>query len=469
MMNRPDNFKKYTELRSEYPVFVYESYSIELINNEIIIRFAFNLNNQFQFFPETRISVRSGISDIFFNKGGKLSDLNIFAFNIGMIELISYWKAACSPKVIVRPHLLDQGQIDFWKKIYFNGLGEFFYLNGIDNPDEDTFMEIVSEGTPVVCPEFDLDDSSALVPIGGGKDSVVTLELLRSHQIDILPLILNPRGATIACIEAAGFTPDTIFHITRTIHPQLLELNSKGFLNGHTPFSALLGFNTILASVLSGRRHIALSNESSANESTVEGSSINHQYSKSFEFEQDFRNYVEKYISPKPNYFSFLRPLSELQIADLFSQYKNYHAVFRSCNAGSKTDSWCGNCPKCLFTYTILSPFLGQDRLKTIFGKDLFSDKALTPFLRQLAGIESIKPFECVGTVDEVNASLLRTIESMNSRELPFLLDYYYHSSAYTPLASGQFKALLSAFETEHYLEPRFERILKESLLWLSK
>jgi len=463
-MNRPDNFKKYIDLRAEYLVFVYESYDIQLINNEIIIRFSFNLNDRYWFYPETRISVRPGISDLFFSRGGQLSDLNIFAFNIGMIELISYWKAACSPKVIVRPHALDPEQISFWKKIYFNGLGEFFYLNGIDNPDEASFMEIISEGSPVIWPDFDLDDSQALVPIGGGKDSVVTLELLRHNGIDILPLIMNPRGATLECIKAAGFTPENIFIIKRTIHPLLLELNEKGFLNGHTPFSAMLGFNTILAAVLSGRKHIALSNESSANESTVEGSSINHQYSKSFEFEEDFRNYVRQYISPKPNYFSFLRPVSELQIAELFSQYGNYHDVFRSCNVGSKTDSWCGNCPKCLFTYTILSPFLSQERLTGIFGKNLFSDLGLKHYLRELTGIEEVKPFECVGTVDEVNASLQQTIASMDIKNLPLLLDYYQRSTAFKVLSPEQFKMMLTAFEPEHNLEPRFELILKNAL-----
>jgi hypothetical protein len=468
-MLQPDNFKKYTELRSEHPVFIYESYSLKLINNEIIITFTFNLNNSYWFYPETCISVRPGTSDQFFNKGGQLSDLSIFAFNIGMIELVSYWKAACSPKVIVKPHSLDEEQIRWWKKIYFNGLGEFFYLNGILNPDEDKFMEIVSAGTPVECPEFELNDEAALVPIGGGKDSVVTLELLRRNQIDILPLILNPRGATLECIKAAGFTPDTIFKITRTIHPQLLALNQKGFLNGHTPFSAMLGFNTILAAVLSGRKHIALSNESSANESTVEGSSINHQYSKSFEFEQDFRDYVSRYISPKPNYFSFLRPLSELQIADLFSQYENYHPVFKSCNAGSKTDSWCGNCPKCLFTYTILSPFIDQEKLTAIFGKNLFTDESLKRYLRQLTGIESVKPFECVGTVDEVNASLQQIIALSENQKLPLLLNYYRSSTAYHSLAPGQFKNLLTAFVAEHNLEPRFETIIKNALTWLSK
>jgi UDP-N-acetyl-alpha-D-muramoyl-L-alanyl-L-glutamate epimerase len=463
-MNHPDNFKKFIDLRAEYPIFVYDSYSIELIDNEIVIRFAFNLNNRYWFYPETRISVRPGISDLFFQRGGKLSDLNIFAFNIGMIELISYWKAASSPKVLIKPHALDQRQIAFWKKIYFNGLGEFFYLNGIMHPDEESFMEIIAEGPPVTCPEFDLNASSALVPIGGGKDSVVTLELLRRGGIDCLPLILNPRGATLSCIKAAGYTEKEIFIIKRTIHPLLLELNEKGFLNGHTPFSAMLGFNTILAAVLSGRKHIALSNESSANESTVEGSSINHQYSKSFEFEEDFRNYVRQYISPKPNYFSFLRPVSELQIAELFSRFDNYHDVFRSCNVGSKTDSWCGSCPKCLFTYTILSPFLSRERLKEIFGKELFSDLTLKHYLEERTGMVNVKPFECVGTIDEVNASLQQTIALSDKTDLPSLLDYYYHSSTYSSLDPSQFKKLLLDFEIEHNLEPRFESILKKAL-----
>ena len=231
----------------------------------------------------------------------------------------------------------------------------------------------------------------------------------------------------------------------------------------------MLGFNTILASVLSGRRNIALSNESSANEATVEGSSINHQYSKSFEFEQDFRAYVHQFISPKPNYFSFLRPLSELQIAAFFSRFEAYHNVFKSCNAGSKTDIWCGNCPKCLFTFIILSPFLGEKRLSEIFGKDLFKDTSLTPYLRQLTGMDNVKPFECVGTIDEVNASLQQTIALNPAETRTGILSYYLESSNYQALHQHQFAMLLKEFVPEHNLEPQFEQIIKNALSWLSK
>lgn len=72
---------------------------------------------------------------------------------------------------------------------------------------------------------------------------------------------------------------------------------------------------------------MALSNESSANESTVKGSTVNHQYSKSFKFEEDFHRYEAEYLPGSAYYFSMLRPLSEFQIARFFAQQKQYHAI----------------------------------------------------------------------------------------------------------------------------------------------
>ena len=142
------------------------------------------------------------------------------------------------------------------------------------------------------------------------------------------------------------------------------------------------------------------------NEPTVPNSEINHQYSKSVEFENDFRSYVNDYISSDIQYFSFLRPINEVQIARFFARNKDYYNVFKSCNVGSKTDSWCGKCPKCLFTWIIMSPFIPENKLIGIFGKDLLKDNELLPVLRQLKGDVEVKPFECVGTVEEVNACL---------------------------------------------------------------
>lgn len=399
------NQKKYNTYRLTFGEMVYESYSYTVDTEGMRMEFAFRLNDKIVYRPTASIPRRSFLD---FDQPKELMDTLVF--NIGMIELVSYWKSFCPKVVKVLPHSLDETQIDFWKKIYFNGLGEFFYTNGIHATIED-FMTIEAGGRRSVVSGRWSDgrgqqsEVNYLVPIGGGKDSVVSLELLR--ECGVRPLIMNPRGATTLCAERGGFTQEETLVINRRIDPLLLEMNAKGCLNGHTPFSAMLAFYTLLAATLSGVRNVALSNENSANESTVSGSSVNHQYSKSLEFENDFRSYAAKYVTPRVNYFSFLRPLSELQIAKLFSREEKYYDVFKSCNAGSKQDVWCGECAKCLFAYIILSPFIAPEKLNAIFGKSMLDDCGLRGYFEQLTGHTESKPFECVGTISEVNTALV--------------------------------------------------------------
>lgn len=417
--------RAFTTFRMMFPEFAFDSYHYEVTGEGFSMRFRFSLNDKIVFEPTAFIPNRVFLS---FDQPKALLDKLVF--HIGMIELISYWKACCPPKVLIRcaPEGFDLTPevVAFWKKLYWNGLGEFFYVNSI-NTTYDAFlnMEIVGRQGGGACSMQPMQEGY-LVPIGGGKDSVVTLEALRQAGCRVRPLIMNPRGATTLCAERGGFAMDEVLEIRRTIHPQLLDLNKKGCLNGHTPFSAMLAFHTLLASLFSGVRNIALSNESSANESTVVGSDVNHQYSKSLEFEDDFRNYVQQQMFPHqehPNYFSFLRPLSELQIAMLFAKEPKYFDVFKSCNKGSKQDIWCGNCPKCLFAYIILSPFIEPDMMCRIFGKNLLDDEGMGLYFRQLIGEEETKPFECVGTISEVRMALAMTRQRWyQDRDLPLLL-----------------------------------------------
>lgn len=416
-----NNSKKYAELRERYPEFLYEAFHHEWTAEGLRLWFDFRMGDVV-FLPEALIEARPFLScDV------PPQELDRMVFDIGMIELISYWKCACPPTVKVLCGALTDEQTAFWRKLYWNGLGEFFYTNGIAESQEG-FLQVESEKWKVesVSAAANLStlhsplSTSYLVPIGGGKDSVVTLELLRRAGKTIRPLIMNPRGATRECARVAGFPLEEVLVIRRKIDPTLLDLNAKGYLNGHTPFSAMLAFYTRLASALSGIPNVALSNESSANESTVLGTSVNHQYSKSLEFEDDFRNYVNEAASF--NYFSFLRPLSELQIAMLFSRFTAYHDVFRSCNVGSKEDIWCGHCAKCLFAYIILSPFIAPERLNAIFGKSMLDDTTLDLEFRQLLGLAETKPFECVGTVSEVRQALRMAVERWYKDRLPKLV-----------------------------------------------
>jgi len=349
-----------------------------------------------------------------------------------MIELVSYWKATCSPTIIVKPGILNNYQIEWWKHIYYHGLGEFFYLNGI-NISSTEFLSFTTFNDKPFKPVVLRGTKGVIVPVGGGKDSAVTLHLSLDMGDMTVPFLMNPRPAMTDSLEAEGDRFRSPVIVERIIDPLLLELNSRGYLNGHTPFSALLAFYTLLAGYITGITSIRLSNESSANEPTIPGTSINHQYSKSFDFERRFRDYTGKIISPDFNYHSFLRPLNELQIAALFSGFKQFHAVFRSCNVGSKTNIWCGKCSKCLFTTIILAPYLPAETVRNIFNKDLFDDPELIPMIRELSGMDDIKPFECVGTINEVRLALSEIIRKFNGRQLPVLLKVFRESDYYIP------------------------------------
>ncbi|MCX6286548.1 MAG: hypothetical protein NTY96_05490 [Bacteroidetes bacterium] len=456
-MPKSSNQDQLDKLSAEFPFFIYEEFTFSLEPGGLNAKFHFNLGDRFHFYPTLFIPRKNWA----FTDGVLNPLLPSLVFHIGMIELISYWKAACPAKLIIKPAGFTREQKQWWKKLYFFGLGEFFYMNSIST-DEQSFMEIEAVGkvfSSLATPDM---NAGVVVPVGGGKDSAVTLDLLKA-SFDTLPLVLNSRGATSAVIEASEIISGKALLITRSIDPLLLELNAQGFLNGHTPFSALLAFISVTAAQLTGRKYIVLSNESSANEATIPGTSINHQYSKSLEFENDFRSYVSKYITRNIEYFSFLRPLNELQIAWLFSRLPAYHRVFRSCNAGSKTDTWCGKCPKCLFTFIILSPFMGIERLTWVFGKNLLDEPGLAETLRQFTGAAKEKPFDCIGTIEEVNLALCEITRLQQDKELPALLQNYRNSSEYKIYSKSEFRSSLKSYMPNN-LPDTFTNILKTAL-----
>lgn len=336
-------------------------------------------------------------------------DWDNLLFQIGLVESISYWKLACPEIIEVQCGYLSPAQQAFWRKLVYKGLGEFIYLNKLHLEtingaplSADNLVVITSSG-PVFEP-VKVVGRGNLIPVGGGKDSVVTLEVLRDQRADNLPVVMSASQAAYDCIEVAGY--DNYLEIKRQLDPQVVELNRAGFLNGHVPFSAILAFIITLGAVLTGKQYIVLSNESSANEPSVPGTDFNHQYSKSWEFEADFRAYLKQFVVEGVEYFSLLRPLEELEITALFSHYSQYHPVFRSCNVGKKTNSWCGHCPKCLFVFIMLAAFLDYRQVVAIFGRDVLDDINLLKEFRELIGLEETKPFECVGTVSEVRRAM---------------------------------------------------------------
>lgn len=415
MSHQNSNQQIYSKLILQYPIFHFDTYTYHFSDSDLVMQFFFH-TEELNFSPKIRVQFGDYLKNELSNHY-----LEGIIFNIGMIELISYWKCVASPLLFVHPFKLSQNEVDWWKKLYYKGLGEYFYQNKLDVSLDQfldfTFSDQAPSSSQLSYPVMK-PSNRVIVPIGGGKDSVVTLDHFQKTN-DVIPFIMNPRGATIECANIAGFNSlNKIFIINRTIDPLLIKLNGIGYLNGHTPFSALLAFYTVLVGYITNTREIALSNESSANESTIPNTDINHQYSKSKEFEMDFQYYVRQYMNDCVHYFSYLRPYSELQIAQLFSKLTPYHSVFKSCNAGSKEDKWCCNCSKCLFAFIILSPFIEYSKLVDIFGQDLFEKEEMIPYFDELTGVAPNKPFECVGTIEEVNEALILVSKSNQDKLL---------------------------------------------------
>ena len=439
---------KYNELRNKYDTFIYDSYEIEELENTTKITYNFIVPSLTQYKPT--LEVKKFKIDSFTKN---------LIFHIGLVELVSYWKATCSKNVIIKAGYINKEQIEFFKKLYFYGLGELFYTNGI-TPNYDDFINIKCElkEQNIEIPNY--VGNGNLIPIGGGKDSNVTLEIMKSDFEDNLCFIINPKQVTLSCAQTAGYSNEKIVTVKRTIDKNLIELNKRGFINGHTPFSALVAFLSYFNAYITGKKYILLSNESSANESNVDGTKINHQYSKTYEFECDFNEYTKKYFKIDIKYFSLLRPLSEYQIAMLFSNYEKYHEIFKSCNVGSKKEPWhwCCSCPKCLFVYIILSPFLYKEKLIRIFGEDLFEKEDLLDIFIELTGYGKTKPFECVGTYEEVRYAITKTISKLDKK--PYLLKYYKEHFELENLN----KNLENKYNRENNLNPYFENLLKSEL-----
>lgn len=446
---------KFEQFRAQYNTFLYKGFETTLEEDNLLVVYDFEIPGLRSFkskwrFPKTERMERFLDSPL----------LETMLFDLGMVETISYWKTVCPPTLKVCCGKLNPEQISWWKKLFYHGLGEFMYLNGIEVSMEDLVDIVCDENAKELCgletPFIDVHSYSGyLVPVGGGKDSVVSLETLKGQRITTYSI--NGNATTKNVIDVCRHK-DGDYGVKRILDAQILELNKEGYLNGHIPFSSVVAFSAVISAYFTGTKYIALSNESSANESTVKGSTVNHQYSKSLEFEKDFMWYFRNRTTSDITYFSLLRPLSEFQIAWLFAKCKEYHQVFRSCNAGSKQGIWCCDCPKCLFVYIILSPFLSEEDLKDIFGEKLFDKESLDLNFRELAGIEDNKPFECVGTRKEVQVSL-KTFLERGGKSL--LTDRYADFISKVP---GSMEELLAEWVSDHGVPEEALALLKEKM-----
>jgi len=405
------------QIQEKYNEFIYKDFGYKEDKQNLIIWFDFLIK------PDLKFKTEIIIKNI---KKAQIKNIDNLIFHLGLIEMLNYWKLTCAPIISVEAGNLNKKQQSFLKKVIINGMGQYFYENKIDF-QKPKFLKITANGNKSAFKPLDkrLNNKRILVPVGGGKDAPVTLKMFQKQKKDIGSFVLNAIKPQKDIIRIAGLKENIL--VERKLDNKLFELNEKGFLNGHVPFSAFLSFLSVLLAGIFDYGTVAFSWEKSANDGNIKykGRWINHQWSKSSEFEKIMQDYVKKYLLKSMKIYSPLRKLSEIEIIKKFAGLKQYHPFFLSCNNAYKTKNaskrWCGKCPKCLFVFSALYPFMDKQELIKIFGKNLFQDKKLIPLMEQLIGKRGFKPFECVGTISESKKIIKACIEK-EKNNLPIVL-----------------------------------------------
>lgn len=365
-----------------------------------------------------------------------------------LIAGVSYYKAAVPGEIRIDDYVVDAATASLMQDIYLNGLGEFAYRNGLDlhgrvvfpvagappsrpspaavgrsNADDSLPASLTGEGRGggLSAPSLGLRNH-ALTAIGGGKDSLVSIEALRGAGIEQTVAWIGGSKLIGTCAEYTGLPT---LNIERQLAPQLFVFNRQGAWNGHIPVTAINSAILALAAVLHGVDQVVFSNEHSASYgSQIEGTGeVNHQWSKGWAFEQAFARHLRSHVAADLDYYSLLRPLSELAVARQFAKIDRYDAHFSSCNrnfhilGARPVNRWCGVCPKCHFVFLALAPFMPKPRLMRIFGRNLLDDLAQAAGFDALLEYQDHKPFECVGEGRESRAAMAALSERPEWRE----------------------------------------------------
>jgi hypothetical protein len=351
---------------------------------------------------------------------------------IGVLHLVagvSYYKASFAPAVVIEDAPIGAMLANLLRGVYGPGLAECRHANGLAGRALPDFASFVAPprhagSRPFVrglAPRADLPDRP-LVPVGGGKDSIVTLEAVRRAGAPPLLFSVGAPAAVLRTVEVAGLEHVTV---RRRLDPRLLELNRLGAYNGHVPVTAINSCLAVIAALVHGASAVIMANERSASAPSFrwDGVDVNHQWSKSWECEQRLTSVVSREIAGDLDYFSLLRAWSELAIARSFATMPRYHHAFISCNraylldSDRRTPSWCGDCPKCRFVALALAPFLDRDSLVGIIGRDLLADPAQTAGFAALLGLDADKPLECVGEIEESRVAMHLAARSAGWRD----------------------------------------------------
>jgi hypothetical protein len=393
---------------------------------------------------------------------------------------ISYYKTALPPSVVCESGQPGPAAARLLDALYSEGLGELAYRNELAalpcphfSPRPEGSLGLDASPGAYEAPRASAESRAqapahVLVPVGGGKDSAVAIEVVRRSGAQTTLFSIGDAAPILRTAAVAGL-PHLIAR--RILDPLLFDLNAAGAINGHIPITAIVSCVALLTAALHGCDAVAMANERSASAPNLSwgGVEVNHQFSKSLAAERLLSAAVEELVraggppsspsaggppsSPPLRCFSILRPASELAIARAFAGLASYHGAFTSCNAIFRIEetlrsaSWCCDCPKCRFVFLILAPFSSPAHLREVFGSDLLADERQFEGFALLAASGGHKPFECVGEEQESLAAMRMLAEDERWREHPVVVRLAAEVLAPAPAGAGDPQAVLALGE----------------------
>ncbi|MCX6807885.1 MAG: hypothetical protein NTZ80_03780 [Patescibacteria group bacterium] len=454
-------------MKDQFQTFVFEKYELDRKNNQVSLYYALDDAEHFCekfYFPD----------GFFAENPQDEKATNKALFLLHLIAGVSYWKTAAPKKMIVNSGIVTHDLQRFCELLYKQGMSEFHYKNRIEDWAERAKFTI-SENSPISDEPIDMQESQnpkILLPLGGGKDSIVSALLLKKAGFDFTTFAAKPEKPII---DTSAVLQKELLGIRREIDPKLLELNQKDGLNGHVPISAIISALAVLTAVEKNYTHIIFSNERTASTNNLvwKDLPINHQWSKSFEFEKIFADLVRKEVRPDIFYFSLLRPFSEYHISKIFVENaQDFWRIFASCNNNFKLDpakrstGWCGKCAKCAFVFAMLSAWIEIPKVAELFGSNPFLDDNLSQLWRELLGIGDHKPFDCVGEPIEVACAIgnatEREGESLNETAITAIFEEFLMANPNFDLKQTQ-KELLT-ISNEHLIPQEISNCILSEL-----
>lgn len=379
--------------------FIFKEYKFEPHNG--MATFSYGFEDGLDFEEKVSFDVRPGYDSAVLERA---------LFLAFVLAGVSYYKTFPSREVVLNTGTLDGWQSKFFTKVFQEGLSQFAFENELTRQDLATFKPSITGSANSV----KYGGKGILSLQSGGKDSLLTAVMLKRRHNNFTSWYLSSSNTYPQLLDK--LSSEKVLMSRRFLDSaNLTKALEAGAKNGHVPVTYIVQSFALIQAILLNKNTVltSIAHEGEEPHEFIDDLPVNHQWSKTWEAEQLFSEYVGRYISSDIKVGSPLRGYSELRVAELFYEnaWKDYGHSFSSCNvanyaqgASNQELKWCGNCPKCANAFILFAPFVGADDLKSLFGgQDLFAKPTLQETFKGLLGIDGVmKPFECVGEIDEL-------------------------------------------------------------------